>query len=41
MDFSALKTFPLHSFIPMHGEKNVVRGLWAAQKELGAGVDGC
>lgn len=29
------------ALIPMHGEKNVARGFQAAQKELGAGVDGC
>lgn len=44
MGLSPLKTFTLSSFPCtelQNLEENVVHGLWAAQKELGAGVDGC
>lgn len=41
---SPLKTFTPSSFPhtePQNLEENTVHGLWAAQKELGAGVDAC
>lgn len=39
MDFSVLKTFL--ALIPSHGEKNMVHGFWAAQKDLWGVADGC
>lgn len=39
MDFSVLKTF--RAFIPLHGDNNMIHGLWAAQKDLGGVADGC